>query len=62
MQSPSSVCLHVRLFPLYLSNRLTFGLAREWVTTKARRGLKMEVTGQGQDTVGLTSILNREVF
>jgi len=30
-----------------------------WVTTVALMGLKLKVTGQGQDAVTLTSILDR---
>ena len=29
-----------------------------WVTTMARRRLKLKATGQGQDAVGLTPILD----
>jgi len=37
-------------------------LACVWVTTMARRGLKLKVTGQGQDTFGLNSILDLGQF
>jgi len=62
----ASVRPFVRLFPLYLLNRLTFGLdllhIHVWVTTVSRRRLKLKVTGEGQDAVGLTSILDRGQF
>jgi len=50
----------VHLFQLYLLNRLIFGLDLLYVcgsllTTKAHRGLKLKVMGQGQDVVGLIS-------
>jgi len=53
MQSPPSVRLSVRLFPLYLLNRLTVDLELLHVSiglvmTIARRLLKVKVIGQGQ--------------
>ena len=53
-ESEASVCpsSSVRLFPFYLLNRLTFGLAlvcvRVWVMTIARLRLKVNGIGQGQ--------------
>ena len=55
-----SVRLSVRLFPLIFRTDLI--IACVWVTNMARRGLKLKVTGQGQDAVGLTSILDRGEF
>jgi len=46
MQSPPSVRLSIRLFPLYHSNRLTFGL--DLLHVCGSQGLKLTVTGQGQ--------------
>jgi len=61
-----SICLPVHLSSLCLLNWLTFGLdlSHVWVIAMACRGLKLKVagTGQGQDTVGLSSILNRGQF
>jgi len=39
-----------------------WSFAYVWVTTMARRRLKLKVTGQGQDSVGLISILDRGEF
>jgi len=57
MQSLPSLCP----FPLYLSNRLTFGLdllpvcgSLPWLA-----GIELKVTCQGQDAVTLTSISGR---
>ena len=43
-----SVCLSVRLFPLYLRNRLAVDVALLLVMSVAHSGLKVKVIGQGQ--------------
>jgi len=48
MQSPMSICPFVCFH----------SFACVWVTTMACRGLKLKVTGQGQDAVSLTSKLD----
>ena len=67
MQSPPSVPPSVRLSVRPSVSTLYFEplaliFACVWVTTMARRRLKLKVTGQGQDAVGLTSILDRGQF
>ena len=49
----TSFSLSIRLFPLYLLNRLTIDfedlhVSRSWVMTIARRALKIKVIGQDQ--------------
>ena len=53
----------VRMFPLYIFRTdwpltLIFCMC-VWITTMAHSWLRLKVTGQGQDAVGLTSILDR---
>jgi len=56
----TSVRLSVQMFPLYLSNQLTFGLDLLHMSGSllTHRGQKLKVAGHGQNAVGLTSILD----
>jgi len=60
-----NVIASVRLFPLYLSNQLTFGLDLFCMCVgyyHGLQGLKLKVSGQCQHAVGPISILDRGQF
>jgi len=61
MQSPpsicTSVCPSVSTWSFKLIDLWPWSFAGVWVTTIAHKRLKLKVTGQGQDVVGLTSII-----